>query len=304
MKTTEVSPTKTYSNEKAFHKSKEHNITYENDLFFLDIQYIIYDADKRNYTYTQSKLGKHYNYEVQYVLNGKSEYEFADNKFVKLNKGQFLVIPPETYHRIVYEANDFKKFMFSYSLKPKETENTNFYQIAETAVYNNIKAHKDNKDIRNLVDKIIRTFNEKPPEYMNMIFFLTTSLIIEFLQIIAGNNEFEPSHKFNDIRINNAIKFIEENITENITVSDVAKHIHLSPKQLTRIFESALFVSPGSYIKNYKAKYIRNLLMDINLSLSDISEMMGYNDVSAMIRFYKNATGDTPYNFRRAFIKK
>ncbi len=304
MKNIETNSLKMNLCKKAFHKSKEHNITFENDLFFLDIQYITYDTDKRDYTYTQNKLGKHYNYEVQYVLNGKSEYEFAENKFIKLNKGQFLIIPPDTYHRIVYETNDFKKFMFSYTLKPKETENTNFYQIAEAAVYNNIKAYNDNKDIRNMVDKIIRTFTEKPPEYMNVVFFFTMSLIIELLQIIAGNNEFEVSHKFNDTRINKAIKYIEESITENITVSDVAKHIHLSPKQLTRIFESTLLVSPGNYIKKYKAKYIRKLLMDINLSLSEISEIMGYNDVSALIRFYKNATGDTPYNFRKAFIKK
>ena len=280
-----------------FYKSNKHSLNYENNLFSFDLLYANYCLRKDS-IYKQNVYHKHpNNYELQYVLNGTAVHELSNGKQFILKKGHFLLMPPDTKHKINIESPEFAKISFSFSLNPKSIPQTNFYEIAEKSA-KNITIYKAPKIMKVLAQNLIDC-NKKVPDYKNLVLFNILSLVIHILGLIVENNEIHIKKNYNDQRINDAIKYIEENISASTTVEEVAKHVHLSAKQFTRIFTNTLNISPGDYIKNQRAKLIRNYLINLDYSLEDIAEILGYNDTASLIKFFKRIEGVTPYHYRK-----
>lgn len=280
-----------------FYKSNKHSLTYENNLFSFDLLYANY-CSRKDSLYKQNVYHKHpNNYELQYVLNGTAVHELSDGKQFTLKKGYFILMPPDTKHKINLESPDFAKLSFSFSLNPKAISQTNFYEIAEKAA-RNIAIYKAPKIIKTLTQALIEC-NVKIPDYKNFVLFNILSLVVHIFGIIAENNEIQIKKNYNDQRINDAIKYIEENISATTTVKEVSEHVHLSAKQFTRIFTNTLNISPGDYIKNQRAKLIRNYLINLDYTLEDIAENLGYNDTASLIKFFKRIEGVTPYHYRK-----
>lgn len=280
-----------------FYKSNKHSLTYENNLFSFDLLYANY-CSKKDSLYKQTVYHKHpNNYELQYVLNGTAVHELSDGKQFTLKKGYFILMPPDTKHKINLESPDFAKLSFSFSLNPKSISQTNFYEIAEKAA-RNIAIYKAPKIMKTLTQALIEC-NVKIPDYKNFVLFNILSLVVHIFGIIAENSEIQIKKNYNDQRINDAIKYIEENISATTTVKEVSEHVHLSAKQFTRIFTNTLNISPGDYIKNQRAKLIRNYLINLDYTLEDIAENLGYNDTASLIKFFKRIEGVTPYHYRK-----
>ena len=116
---------------------------------------------------------------------------------------------------------------------------------------------------------------------------------------MVGNVKFEVPIKSNDTRITNAIEYIENNISANLDVKDVANHLHISVKHLGRIFKDEMNITPGAYIKNYRMQCVFEMLFN-NMHTEDIANIMGYTDTTSLIKAYKRVAGTTPGKFQRS----
>lgn len=275
-----------------FFKTTENTMLCDNSEFLIDILYIAKNIAVSK-GYSQSSFHKHVYYEVHIITAGQTEFELENKKRIIVKKGQFIIFPPEVRHRVVSESADFDKTAFAYKLTEKAADSSGFYRYAHNMMYN-MKAYKYTKNIKALAEDIIKKYSDAPYGYMLSIRYNTVNIILEMLNIIVGNQKIETEHKYNDKRINEAVSYIKENISALTTVSEVADHIHISSKQLTRIFKKATGVTPGNFIKNQRIQKIGELLGNLDLSLDDIAEAMSFNDLSSLIKLYKRAEGITP----------
>lgn len=282
-----------------FHKGNNHNLTYENDLYFIDILYLISAGDEA-FDYVQEKFHNHTYYEVHLVTKGESEHQLKNGDIITLKKGDFIIYPPGCKHRITNEPTEFSKLLLAFDFVVKDNLNpqTDFYYIAEKAM-ENVCSHSSTKSIRTLAKKLIKLYNSASYEKNDLFLFSAMSLIIEMFGMVVGKKVISLEEKFNDERVNLAIEYIKQNISASLSVNDVANYLYISTRQLTRLFEKTLNVSPGNYIKNYRAERIRNMLLNVNLSLEKISDSMGYNDVSSLIKAFKRVEGVTPAQYRK-----
>ena len=282
-----------------FYKGNNHRLTYENDLYFIDILYLISAGDEV-FDYKQEKYHNHTYYEVHLVTKGESEHQLKNREIIKLKKGDFIIYPPGCKHRIINEPTGFSKLLlaFEFVVKEKQNPQTDFYYIAEMAI-ENVCPRASTKSIRTLGKKLINLYNCESYEKNDLFLFSAMSLIIEMFGIVVGKNSVSHERKFNDERINLAIEYIKQNISASLSVSDVADYLYISTRQITRLFEKTLNISPGNYIKNYRMERIRNMLLNVNLSLDKIADSMGYNDVSSLIKAFKRVEGITPAQYRK-----
>lgn len=282
-----------------FHKGNNHSLTYENDFYFIDILYLISAGDEA-FDYKQEKFHNHTYYEVHLVTRGESEHQLKNGEIITLKKGDFIIYPPGCRHRIINEPTDFSKLLLAFEFIVKDNPNpqTDFYYIAGQSM-ENVCPRPSTKSIRTLAKKIIKLYNLASYEKNDLFLFSTMSLIIEMFEIVVGKSVVLLEKKFNDERINLAIEYIKQNISASLSVRDVADYLYISTRQLTRLFEKTLNVSPGIFIKNYRMERIRNMLLNVNLSLEKISDSMGYNDVSSLIKAFKRVEGVTPAVYRK-----
>ncbi len=107
------------------------------------------------------------------------------------------------------------------------------------------------------------------------------------------------SMAFEDIIVSEAVKFIKNNSTKNIQVIDVADHVAISRSMLNQKFRKELDRSIAEYIRQVRTREIAKLLLDTNLSISQIARLMNFNDSKHISRYFKQALSLTPLEYRK-----
>lgn len=276
-----------------FYRTASHRMIYTNFLFNTEI-YSIYNSksSKKINTRTHSTTG----YELHYCYSGKGEFLIGDKTYA-LTKNTFLLIPPNFNHSHTFESNDFRKLSMVFSLEIANTNNNDFYYVANKMAQN-IKIRKVTKQICNLIDRINYIMSGKTKDTKTALMLAAISYIIDIFHIVIEKQEINIDKKYGDKRIDNAISYINENISASLSAKDVANTLNISTKQLSRLFEHYLKATPGEYIKKRKIKKIKDYLVTLDYSLTDIADFLDYNDVAALVKFFKKTQGVTPKEFR------
>ena len=102
-----------------------------------------------------------------------------------------------------------------------------------------------------------------------------------------------------DLAIDRARKFIEENATRGITVSDVMTFQQTSRVTFERQFQAAVGCTPGDYIRQIKVGKAKSLLLETTQSIEAIGKTCGYLSPAKFSSFFKRAVGMSPATFRQ-----
>jgi len=99
-------------------------------------------------------------------------------------------------------------------------------------------------------------------------------------------------------------KYVNANLYLPITVKELTEFLGVSQPYLFTIFKKRLFNSPKQYILNKKLTYAEKLLKTTNMSVTEIANSVGFQDVLSFSKFFKQKTGLSPQNFRNNITKK
>lgn len=94
--------------------------------------------------------------------------------------------------------------------------------------------------------------------------------------------------------IQKALLFIHENYDREITLNDLAQHLHVSPTHLSRLFRKEVGTSFIDYLVSYRIERARQLIRQTDLDLKTIGERVGFHGYNYFLRAYKEKTGHTP----------
>ena len=97
-----------------------------------------------------------------------------------------------------------------------------------------------------------------------------------------------------------ALASINSDCTSKLTVDDYAKLCNLSTSYFTHLFTKSTGFSPMEYKQLQRINIAKNLLSTTNLSIKEISTIIGYKDPLYFGRCFKQTTGYTPTGYRAA----
>jgi LacI family transcriptional regulator len=111
-----------------------------------------------------------------------------------------------------------------------------------------------------------------------------------------------------DPQVAKAVAFIRHHAHSNIGVEDVLREVPLSRRVLEARFRKALNRTPHQEILRVRTNAVRELLLETEMSLSEISEALGIEHPEYLSVFFKKETGLTPREYRdqvrgRSFLK-
>jgi len=101
-----------------------------------------------------------------------------------------------------------------------------------------------------------------------------------------------------DSHVAKAVDFIRQNAHQNIRVEDVLDIVPLSRRVLEARFRKALNRTPHQEILRVRTNAVRELLLETDMSLSEISEALGIEHTEYLSVFFKKETGLTPREYR------
>ncbi|MEX1377498.1 MAG: response regulator [Eubacteriales bacterium] len=120
----------------------------------------------------------------------------------------------------------------------------------------------------------------------------------EKLRILCSIDEQDK----NAIIVNQLAMYIEEHISENITLENLAEISKLSSFYICKLFKKYLKMNFIDYVTFVRIKNAKKLLEDPYLSIKEISFKSGYADPNYFARVFKKETGISPSIYRKQNI--
>ena len=101
--------------------------------------------------------------------------------------------------------------------------------------------------------------------------------------------------------VSGVMRFIDKHYAEKLPLDRLANHFTIDKYRLARSFKKHTGFSPGEYIINARISKAKELLKYADLSVAEIAEHVGIENVSHFIRLFRDRVGQTPLAFRQAW---
>jgi AraC-like DNA-binding protein/quercetin dioxygenase-like cupin family protein len=100
--------------------------------------------------------------------------------------------------------------------------------------------------------------------------------------------------------LNEAKHYIIHHLSDKLTLKDVANHVHLSERQMSRLLADQLGLTFPSWIRNERIKRAAYLLVYTNKTIDDISCEVGFDTMHYFSKVFGEIMNITPAKFRRS----
>jgi len=155
----------------------------------------------------------------------------------------------------------------------------------------------------NISEQISKIFDRIAPEYLSPDQFsedTIKNLIASLFILLARNAETRLEVKTGISYIEKAVRFIQENFTSAITLSEIAKLISVSPEHLSREFKKETGFGFNEYLNMLRLQKAEALLKtEHGLSVSEIAYFCGFNDSNYFSDKFKREYGYPPSALRK-----
>lgn len=104
--------------------------------------------------------------------------------------------------------------------------------------------------------------------------------------------------------INGLTRYMQEHLSEEITLSVLAEEFHLNAQYISQLFKNEIDVGFFAYLTNIRLEKAKKLLLSTALPIADVAEQSGYGDYRVFTKVFKKAEGITPSQYRRDFLER
>lgn len=281
---------------------EEHFFPKETDVFFL-----------KHECYSHIMEHRHKFYEICYVHRGtciQTLLQDEENIQISLQQGDFLFIAPGQLHTVLVNTDSV---VLNIGVRKSTFYQTFYNQLPSDTILGQFFYHQM-KAQEKMGYLLFQTGSEEPlwSDYVSFIdtYFhpnpytrnlLNLKLSILFINIInCYSNIVTSSDSSSNGKglIPAIISYLNENYPQ-ATVASLSKHFGYSPDYLNRLFKTVTGKNLKQVITDIRMTEAKRMLTYQNLSLSDISELLGYKDITTFTRNFKNTYHCSPGAYRK-----
>lgn len=166
------------------------------------------------------------------------------------------------------------------------------------------EAHLPNSlEVASLLNKIINLCSGDMVLKDVLVDLVLQELIVHVIQSQHRMQAIKGRQSTKGTPLTALINYIHEHLTEDITLSDLARHSCMSRSALIRQFHRSYGCTPLSFILNRRIELARKLLMEGDLQVKHVAYECGFQDVNYFIRLFRKRMGITPGRFQELAMR-
>lgn len=104
--------------------------------------------------------------------------------------------------------------------------------------------------------------------------------------------------RFSCTQENNIRSYILDNLSNNISVTDLAELAQMSPSYFGRVFKSSFGETPYRFVMRQRVEAAKEMLSDQRLTATEIASALGFASQSHFLKVFRQFTDVTPRQFR------
>lgn len=223
---------------------------------------------------------------IAYVKSGNADY-FAEGGSFKLNKGDILFISPGSTY-ISYWHSDVEMCALHYSLDMAHMSR-GFFDGRRFPIQRVDATESQLDDII-----FMHCHADEPDKIMFVLERYYRVLGDVFARLVS------VKCPLIDDRIRRAVEYIEAHCTEPLTIEILAEISHMSVSHFFSCFKKSMGVTPIVYKRCMLINRAQRLILESpDLSISEISDLLGFDSETYFRRVFKSITGKSPRSFKQ-----
>lgn len=247
-------------------------------------------------------------FEIMYAVSGsfkiltKNLYGNVEEKVI--SEGQFVMIDANNMHRLLtFETckicnleitcevpSDYSDFTTSIYLKKTK----DFRDFADTLQDNAVL-----NDTENILSTLKHIHSASDKDKKDFESYLRIQSLMLYLFIDIGRCYRNTYSTYQSIYITKCLNIINNNISEKLSPSKIAKSLGISESYLHRQFKTHLGITFSGYVNIRRIELAKNLLINSNDSISKISESVGFCTRQYFNTIFNRCEKTSPANFRK-----
>ena len=148
--------------------------------------------------------------------------------------------------------------------------------------------------LERMFENLCLLYTNKSPIFQRRVQMLLTEILNKIFMYLKNKD----TNYSNINRVNNIINYMTYNIGNKILVDDLAKSEHISVPYLITIFKNVTNHTPIEYLNILRLDHAKKLLQ-IGTSISDITHITGFADISYFSKVFKKSEGVSPAVWRK-----
>jgi AraC family transcriptional regulator len=92
--------------------------------------------------------------------------------------------------------------------------------------------------------------------------------------------------------------YIQENLSGDISVTDLAALVQMSPSHFSRVFKASFGVTPYRFVMGERIETAKDMLKTTQLSASQVAMAFGFASQSHFVKVFRQFTGATPKQYK------
>ena len=127
-------------------------------------------------------------------------------------------------------------------------------------------------------------------------------VLMEILSVIARKkSDFQYGNPATSKKIDEICKCMRRDISKNPSILEYANMCNLSESRFAHVFTELVGTSPKHYMMILKMEMAKELLLQSNLSVQQVSESIGINDQNYFSRTFKKYVGYSPTEYMKLY---
>lgn len=272
---------------------------------------ICIDRIIRDYEYTMPSKHIHDEYEIYYLLEGE-RYYFIENKTYHINEGSIVFINKGQIHKTGAAGKSYHdRILIELKAEPFRTFLATVFDISLSEFflsnYGVLKLDSNGQHFaKSTLLCIADELRQKQPHYSSMAMMKLSSLLVYILR----NNRKDSSLPASDLavtakhkKVSEVASYITSHPADTKSLDDISKRFFISKCYLSRIFKEVTGFTVSEYININRVQEAQKMLVDTELSITKISEYLGYESITYFEKVFTKFTETSPLKYRKQYQK-
>lgn len=249
------------------------------------------NSTPKSYESTAIRKNGRPDYHIIYVKTGSLSVVCGKNNtdFI-LKDGDIMFIPFMEPHQYTYKIGGSYYWLH---FKGTQVENL----IKDLSLEKTTKIHAKNSYIEQIFKRILHCSIGQKPLYHK-------KLSCTLLELLTYVSESSNPVKNEDNNFDSIISLFHYPENSSMTVNDYARLCNLSKSRFIKKFKKATGYTPNALKTKYLIENIKWQLENTSIPISNIPLIYNFSTPSYFYTLFKKHTGQTPSEYREAFISK
>ena len=237
-------------------------------------------------------------FQLIFIAAGKAHFHFNnDEEETIVHAGHMVLYRPKEPQKYEYYAKDQTEVYWVHFTGNNVKNFLRRYGIADDTriIYTGISI-----EYKNLFMSMIEELNLQRIDYEEMLINYFTILLISLHRIALQKPRKKNLQNMNDME--QAAQYFRMHYNKPISIEDYAVSHNMSISWFIQNFRQYANTTPAQYVQSLRLTNAKMLLETTNYNITEIANLVGYENPLYFSRFFRKQCGISPSQFRKQLV--